>query len=570
MSNEVNWALGEIGDQSQDVYGRIGLWPGRVEDIDDPQQLGRIRVRIFHLHGDNRSTPISGLPWAKVLSLGGGGYDYGSAGSQYIVGSTVLVAFEQGDERAPIVLGGIHGAPVRDAKNPVEYLTVDGRTYSQVDSAWVPEEGNEVPKDVFGDSAEGDTHPTRTVWKKSYKGHTILCEDRDGFEFFRIVDRAGQVVELNCPVTDSANANNAQQRGHRNAIDDTQLAQSDLVNGRAYIRLKDVAGQEIILDGQQNSEEIRLVSRNRQGSTTQKITLSSAKGREKIEIIDKAGNRIIVDPNSSKSIQILDIAGNEIYFSSEDGIAKYIAASNAEEIVGRAKTVEVTGKLQETIGGDRDVRVLGNAFLSALNDLSANVTGMTSAILSGALQVQVVNAPADGTPKEYGMDVNVATGHARMKTEIGNTEMETTLGNVNVVTTNPLALINLGSRTPTDSATLESKVQIELARIKQDIARLRDETGRARSPVSEFLFPLIFVDIVETFKQPLLYTVQGEKPINIRSAAEATANNAPMDTVGDLGQYILDPLSIPPGQSGVFQAPTDPAPTLSQRVKIDK
>lgn len=581
MSNEVNWALNELGDKSQDVYNRIGLWPGRVEDIDDPQRLGRIRVRIFHLHGDKRSTPTNALPWCKVLSLGGGGYDYGSGGRQYIVGSTVMVAFEQGDERSPIVIGGVHGSPLRDsrnpdgsprqnAKNPVEFLTVDGQSYNKVEKSWLPKEGNEIPQDVFGDSASEDTHPTRTVWKKSYKGHTILCEDRDGFEFIRIIDRAGQVVEMNCPVTKSANSNNAQQRGHRNAINDTQLAQSNLVNGRAYIRLKDVAGQEIILDGKQNGEEIRLVSRNRQGSTFQKLTVSSAKGREKLEMIDKSGNMIVIDPNSEKTIRVYDITGNEIAFSSEEKYAQYTASVDARETVGRSKTVNISGKLQETIGGDRDSSVLGNEFLSVLNDLSANISGMTSAFLSGALQVQVVNAPADGTPKTVGMDVNVAAGDARLKTEIGAAELETTLGNINLVTTNPLSTINMGSRVPIDSATLESKVQTELERIRQDIAKLRDETGRSRSPVTEFLFPLIFVDIVETFAQPLLYTIPGEKPINIRSANQATANNAPMDTTSDPGKYILDIASIPPGQSGVYTAPTNPSPTLSDRVKIDQ
>lgn len=481
-----------------------------------------------------------------------------------------MVSYYMGDERSPIVMGGVHGVTVeREEKNPVEFLTVDGQTHSQVDSAWLPPLGNEVPKDVFGDSADGDTHPTRTVWQKSFKGHTILVEDRDGHEFLRIIDRAGQVIEMDCPVTEEANSNNGEQRGVRNSVDDNQVSQSSLVNGRGYIRLKDVAGQELILDGKTNSEEIRIVSRNRQGSTSQQVVISSAKGREKIQLLDKGGNTVTIDPNAEKSITVADAAGNEISFSSEDGLARYIAANGVEETVASQKSVTINGKLEEVVGGDRDISVLGNALLSAINDLSANVGGMTSAVLSGAFQLQVVNAPADGTPKDYGSDINVAIGHARTKTEAGNNELEATIGDVNLLPTAVGGTVNAGSRTPVDSAALESKVQTELNRIRGDLALLRDEVGRILIPMGEFPFPLLFADILEIFPQPLLYTVAGQSPINIRTAAEAGLNNAPVTLTTSPGTYPVDPIALPPGQSGVLSPPTDPSPTQSDRLKTD-
>lgn len=42
-------------------------WLGRVEDRDDPEQIGRVRVRIFNIHGDKASMPTDTLHWASVI-----------------------------------------------------------------------------------------------------------------------------------------------------------------------------------------------------------------------------------------------------------------------------------------------------------------------------------------------------------------------------------------------------------------------------------------------------------------------------------------------------------------------
>ena len=86
MSTEVAETLHEIGGVSQAWNNRPGLWAARVEDIDDPRRNGRARVRVFHVHGDKRSTHTTGLPWCSVLDHGGGGHDYGSGGCPYPVG----------------------------------------------------------------------------------------------------------------------------------------------------------------------------------------------------------------------------------------------------------------------------------------------------------------------------------------------------------------------------------------------------------------------------------------------------------------------------------------------------
>ncbi|MGH9125325.1 MAG: VgrG-related protein [Acidimicrobiales bacterium] len=78
-----------------------GLVVGEVTNINDPNQAGRVKVRYPGLSSTDESA------WARLLAVGGGS----SRGTVFIpeVGDEVLVAFEGGDPRQPVVLGGLYG-----------------------------------------------------------------------------------------------------------------------------------------------------------------------------------------------------------------------------------------------------------------------------------------------------------------------------------------------------------------------------------------------------------------------------------------------------------------------------
>jgi len=78
-----------------------GVYRGVVEDVNDPQKRGRVRVRCFHVHPD--AVPAKHLPWAEVVAYGGD--DFGDV-PFYQPGDRVLVLFEGGDREYPFVAGG--------------------------------------------------------------------------------------------------------------------------------------------------------------------------------------------------------------------------------------------------------------------------------------------------------------------------------------------------------------------------------------------------------------------------------------------------------------------------------
>ena len=73
-----------------------------VDDLDDPDGLGRVRVRFPHLDEELSN-------WARLVSAGAGH----GRGNFFRPerGDEVIVAFEHGDPRRPYVLGGVWSMP---------------------------------------------------------------------------------------------------------------------------------------------------------------------------------------------------------------------------------------------------------------------------------------------------------------------------------------------------------------------------------------------------------------------------------------------------------------------------
>jgi uncharacterized protein involved in type VI secretion and phage assembly len=103
-----------------------GMVIGIVTNNNDPESLGRVKVKFAGVDDQLESD------WARVVTLGGGE----QRGILFLpeVNDEVLVGFERGDTRAPVVLGGLFGSkaktpgtapPVANAK--VEHRRITSR-----------------------------------------------------------------------------------------------------------------------------------------------------------------------------------------------------------------------------------------------------------------------------------------------------------------------------------------------------------------------------------------------------------------------------------------------------------
>jgi hypothetical protein len=99
------------------------MWWGVVEDVNDPDQEGRCRVRIHGIHDDETNIPTDQLPWCKpVQDITSAGHNkIGSIPVGLIVGSTVHGWFMDEDQQYPIMIGTIS-----KAGDPQNAETVNG------------------------------------------------------------------------------------------------------------------------------------------------------------------------------------------------------------------------------------------------------------------------------------------------------------------------------------------------------------------------------------------------------------------------------------------------------------
>ena len=87
---------------------------GVVENRNDPEKLGRVQVRVYSLHSNQKDQiPVADLPWAMVLqpnnpATSGIGY----SGTGLVEGTWVFGVFlDTPDFQTPLVLGSLHGKP---------------------------------------------------------------------------------------------------------------------------------------------------------------------------------------------------------------------------------------------------------------------------------------------------------------------------------------------------------------------------------------------------------------------------------------------------------------------------
>lgn len=111
----------------QYIGGEFAWFTGVVEDIIDPMQMGRVRVRCFGYHTDDKAEiPTESLPWALVMTpvTSAGMSGIGQSATGVLRGSWVIGFFRDGKSaQDPIVMGTVPsmtmgGNPLKGFSDP--------------------------------------------------------------------------------------------------------------------------------------------------------------------------------------------------------------------------------------------------------------------------------------------------------------------------------------------------------------------------------------------------------------------------------------------------------------------
>lgn len=99
---------------------------GVIEDVNDPEEIGRVRVRAHGFHTDNPGLlPTEELPWLSSIVSNSGSYNgAGISPTGYLVGTTVFGFFLDRSLQVGVVLGALVGKT--NAVSDVSNLAVGG------------------------------------------------------------------------------------------------------------------------------------------------------------------------------------------------------------------------------------------------------------------------------------------------------------------------------------------------------------------------------------------------------------------------------------------------------------
>ena len=333
---------------------------GVVEDRQDPQKLGRLRVRCVGIHTDNKDDlPTSDLPWSQLIHpiTSSGISGLGSSPGFIVEGTWVFGYFRDGyNMQEPMIMGTLPGKPSELANTSKGFYDPNGvypKYKDEVDTNRLAV--NDIAQPHLGLELRKLTRKTGVptadfdlVPVEEHISTEIVASDSDTWSQPDIPYAA--VYPYN-HVFES-------ESGHITEIDDT------LDHERLFTSHRTGTSQEISPDGTQvnivKGDHYNIVSGKRQAVIEGNADLTIG-GRHKI-YINKNGEEnnhydIQIGPNASVNIQIDKGDMNVVL---KDGKMNTNVSGDYNMKVGGDMNVDVRGNLNETVSQNKTSNTTGS------------------------------------------------------------------------------------------------------------------------------------------------------------------------------------------------------------------
>ena len=333
---------------------------GVVEDRNDPQKLGRLRVRCVGIHTDNKDElPTADLPWSQLIHpiTSSGISGLGSSPGFIVEGSWVFGYFRDGYAmQEPMVIGTLPGKPAELAETSKGFYDPNG-TY--------PKYKDEVDTNRLAVNDTAQPHLGLELRKLTRKQNVPTAD----FDAVDVEDHISVAISASDGDTWSQptipyaavypyNHVFESESGHVMEIDDTKD------NERLFTQHRTGTSQEIDKDGNQvniiKGDHYNIVSGKRQAVIEGNADITIG-GRHKI-YINKDGQTnnhydIQVGPNASVNIQIDKGDMNVVL---KDGKLNTNVAGDYNMKIGGNMNLDVRGNKSETVSGNKTSNTTGN------------------------------------------------------------------------------------------------------------------------------------------------------------------------------------------------------------------
>lgn len=347
---------------NNNFLGKNGfIWfNGVVEDRNDPQKLGRLRVRCVGIHTDNKDDlPTADLPWSQLIHpiTSSGISGLGHSPGFIVEGTWVFGYFRDGYAmQEPMVIGTLPGKPVELAETSKGFYDPNG-VY--------PKYKDEVDTNRLATNDTNNPHLGLELRKLTRKTGVPTAD----FDAVPVEEHISTAIEA----SDSDTWNQPEipyaavypfnhvfesESGHVMEIDDTKD------NERLFTQHRTGTSQEIDKDGNQvniiKGDHYNIVSGKRQAVIEGNLDITIG-GRHKI-YINKDGQTnnhydIQVGPNASVNIQIDKGDMNVVL---KDGKLNTNVAGDYNMKIGGNMNLDVRGNKTETVSGSKTSNTTGN------------------------------------------------------------------------------------------------------------------------------------------------------------------------------------------------------------------
>ena len=359
---------------TQNFMGKDGFqwFVGVVEDRQDPQKLGRVRVRCLGYHTEiHEDLKTADLPWAHpmnpITSATVSGIGQTPLGP--VEGTWVVGFFSDGaDAQQPIIMGTLPGVPN-------ELPTKDGsKGFQDRLNANYPKYKNEPDTNRLAVNDEENPHPTLTL-RKADRDIAVGVANTDITTVVDDIVQADQSAFWDEPETTYAakypfNHVMETEGGHLREYDDTVGAK------RIHERHSSGTGYEIFDDGTKitrvKKDNYNIVSADEychiQGTARETIDGGL---RVKVNNNAQASNNYAIEVGSGANVTI-EVQNGDINLISQLGDVNLKAGKNMNIDVAQALNIKVGGAITETSDSKTESATNTHQMNARLQDINGN------------------------------------------------------------------------------------------------------------------------------------------------------------------------------------------------------
>jgi hypothetical protein len=409
------------------------FYTGVVEDRHDPLAMGRVRVRVFGVHSDDRvnDVPIDSLPWSMVMLPANASSTSGGI-SQLVEGTWVLIMYIDQNMQDPLVIGSLPSTIGSQAPD-----------YSK---------GFTDPFGVYPKWSDGTADTSLAAKPDTYTEHPVYTE------------RARTKIP-SVPVAKRYKVSTVAEDEAESTYERGEWGELDLRGNHAsvypYNAVTEYEGG--MLEEFDSTPGNQRVTRTHPSGTYEEILVD---GTKTVKIVGTGFEIVLKD----KSMYI-------------KGDLNMTVDGSMNHFVKGDYTLEVGGNFYQTVGGSTQTKIIGNAVKEVGQDVSINIgadyyinTGAGYNVSVGKDKAEIIAGDSyrqivgKYTSSVAGNEARTVTGNYSKSVFLNS--MEITNGFHNIETFGPikidsLSLINLNSTAGLVSLTAGSISSVSKTSISQ-------------------------------------------------------------------------------------------------------